>query len=280
MQEENTSSAGQTIKCKVCDSTMKSITNSHLKKHGMTCEEYKVMFPGAILGDFSRFDSWRNSGKNAEHLRNNNREIYSDPEIIQRMNDNKRESMKTERYRKNLSIAMKKYAQTDEGKKRLSEKPVTARMKLSNFQRWVEKFGLEEATKKQLDWQSKNILPSKSRNTKCELQVADLLSTAGISFIKQLHVPRYYCDFYLPQHKLIIEVNGDYWHANPNKFSENDVIGGKKLLAREIWANDHKKIESLKSMGYNVLVLWESDVKNMTAQQLSEDIVRHCEKSQ
>jgi len=280
MQEETTSSAGQTMKCMVCDSPMKSITNSHLKKHGMSCEEYKTMFPNAILGDFSRFDSWRNSDENRKHLRSNNEKVYSNLDIVKKMNDNKKAATNSEQYRRNLSLAMKKYSQTEEGRKRLSEKPVTARMKLSNFQRWVENFGIEEAVKKQLDWQSKNVLPSKSRDTKCELIVANLLSTVGIAFVKQLHVPRYYCDFYLPRHNLIIEVNGDYWHANPSKFSENDVIGGKKLLAREIWANDSKKVESLKSMGYNVLVLWESNLKNMTAQKLSEDIVRHCEKSQ
>ncbi len=259
---------------------MKSITNSHLRKHGMTCKEYKAMFPDANLGDFSRFSSWRNSSENADLLRKNNKAVYSNPELVKKMKDSLRKVVKTDHYREKISIALKAYAQTPLGKKRLSEKPITARMRLSNFQRWVEKFGIEEATKRQLDWQSKNIMPSKSKDTKCELQVANMLSTVGISFIKQLQVPRYYCDFYLPQYNLIIEVNGDYWHANPNKFSENDLIGGKKLLAREIWDNDFKRIESLKSMGYNVLVLWESDVKNMTAQKLSEDIVRHCEKSQ
>ena len=259
---------------------MKSITNSHLKKHDMTCEQYKAMFPDASLGDFSRFDSWRNSEENKKHLRNNNEKVYSNLDIVKKMNDNKKAAMNTEQYKKKLSAAMKKYAQTEEGKNRLSNKPVTARMKLSNFQRWVENFGIEEAIKKQLDWQFKNVLPSKSRDTKCELIVADMLAAANITFVRQLHVPRYYCDFYLPYYNLIIEVNGDYWHANPVKFSENDLIGGKKLLAREIWANDSKKIDSLKAMGYNVLVLWESNLKNITAQKLSEDIVRHCEKSQ
>ncbi len=40
--------------------------------------------------------------------------------------------------------------------------------------------------------------------------------------------------------KLIIEVQGDMWHANPLFYKENDLIMGK-LLAKDIWAKDERK---------------------------------------
>lgn len=59
--------------------------------------------------------------------------------------------------------------------------------------------------------------------------------------------------------KKIIEFYGDYWHANPNKFKETDLI--KKNTAKKIWDHDHKKVKSLQDSGYKVLVVWESDYK-------------------
>jgi len=280
MQEESTTSAGQLVQCKVCNIFMKSITNSHLKKHGMTCGDYKEKFPESSMGDFSRFDKWRQSEENKVHMKKQNELIFSTPEIREKRKNNLSAIMATEDYRKNLSDSMKEYAKTPAGKQRFSNKPVTNRMKMSNFQRWVNDFGMDEAIKRQLDWQSKNVLPSNSRDTKPELLVAEMLRCMSIRFIRQFSLPRIYCDFYLPDYNLIIEVDGDYWHANPSNFSANDLIGSKKIKAQHIWELDTIKSEKIKAHGYNLMRIWSSSLKNMTAQQLVEDIVRHCEKSQ
>lgn len=280
MQEESSSSAGQLVQCKVCSRSMKSITNSHLKQHGMSCDDYRRTFPDSSMGDFSRFDAWRSSEENKLNMQRANKLVYSNLETRKKRKKNLEAVMKTDIYKESLSQSMKKYAQTDAGKRHHSSKPVTARMKMSNFQRWKEDFGLDEAVKRQLEWQAKNVLPSSSRNTKPELQLAELLRLADIKFIGQLSLPRFYCDFYLPEYNLIVEVDGDYWHANPDRFSPDDVIGPKKTLARHIWANDLRREERIKSLGYRVMRIWASSLKTKTAQQLVEDIVRHCEKSQ
>lgn len=280
MQEENTSSAEQLVQCMVCNNFMKSVTNSHLKKHGITCKEYKEKFPCSSMGNFSRFDSWRKSEENTVHMRNQNKRIFSTEEIREKRKEKSLAAMKTESYKKKLSESMKRYAQTPEGSYRLANKPVTSRMKMSNFQRWVEQFGVDEAIKRQLDWQSKNKIPSKSRDTKPELIVTEMLTLSGIRFIKQFSLPRIYCDFYLPDYNLIIEVDGDYWHANPDRFSSDDLIGSKKMKASQIWESDKKKSEKIIAFGYKLLRIWSSSLKNMTSQMLVEDIVRHCEKFQ
>ncbi|WAB25259.1 HNH nuclease [Lysinibacillus phage vB_LfM_LysYB2] len=38
-------------KCEICGTTMKWIQNTHLKKHGITQDEYRERFPGALLKD-------------------------------------------------------------------------------------------------------------------------------------------------------------------------------------------------------------------------------------
>ena len=66
-------------------------------------------------------------------------------------------------------------------------------------------------------------------------------------------------DIYLPEQKLGIEFNGDYWHMNPNIYNENDVNPSNKMTAKQIWKRDHKKIDLAKTNGITLVVIWESE---------------------
>ena len=63
--------------------------------------------------------------------------------------------------------------------------------------------------------------------------------------------------------KICIEINGDFYHANPSLYQKDDLIkirgsnGG--ILASTIWSNDQKKREVLQSKGYEVYYIWEQD---------------------
>lgn len=75
---------------------------------------------------------------------------------------------------------------------------------------------------------------------------------------------RLYCyDFVIPELKICVEFNGDIFHANPKLYAENDFIKypppGK--FAKQIWEEDHIKLEELKKKGYSVYVVWESEYK-------------------
>lgn len=70
----------------------------------------------------------------------------------------------------------------------------------------------------------------------------------------------YSVDFFLDGK--IIEVNGDFWHANPSKYIAESILsfpGGKKT-AREIWEKDARRSKDLAATGYVMLVLWETDI--------------------
>lgn len=75
--------------------------------------------------------------------------------------------------------------------------------------------------------------------------------------------------------KKIIEFFGDYWHANPNKYSENDTIRrldeGSFITAKEIWTRDAIRLDLLKAHGFDVSVIWETDYKKNP-----EDITKQC----
>lgn len=70
----------------------------------------------------------------------------------------------------------------------------------------------------------------------------------------------YFYDYIDHNLKKCIEFNGDYWHCNPNSYNENDKAY-RNFLAKDIWKKDEIKISFLKNLGYNVLIIWESEYK-------------------
>ena len=64
--------------------------------------------------------------------------------------------------------------------------------------------------------------------------------------------------------KVVVEINGDFWHANPNIYEAEDKLphlGGQKY-AKDIWERDHKRRKLLEQLGYRVITIWESDWKD------------------
>lgn len=62
--------------------------------------------------------------------------------------------------------------------------------------------------------------------------------------------------------KKVIEFFGDYWHGNPDLYSEDYKIRGKADDAQELWGLDKFRIENIINSSYEVLVIWEKDYKD------------------
>lgn len=69
-------------------------------------------------------------------------------------------------------------------------------------------------------------------------------------------------DIYIPSQRKIIECFGDYWHMNPTKYDPTFYNKSMKLTAQEIWDRDAQRLDHLRSYGYTVEVIWESDWKH------------------
>lgn len=67
------------------------------------------------------------------------------------------------------------------------------------------------------------------------------------------------CDIYIPELNLIIEFNGDYWHCNPIKYDKDYFHQVKNMTVQQLWEYDKNKIDLIKSKGYNLEVIWETD---------------------
>lgn len=293
-EEENNTSAeylnSELIKCELCDKKFKSITNTHLKnKHKITTDEYKLMFPNSkMISDshFDKFAKWIYSNDNKTHCRKMN-EISRHS---QKRKDAVKKVVQSDEYRKNHSKLMKdvlnvhpEYRDTVRGicgdKHHHYGK--------SNWQRWFEKYGKEEADTRLQNWKLKNKIPGGSKNTKIELKVKDILESNGINYIHQYDkIKLYFVDFYLPDFNLVFEVDGDYWHANPNKYNSNELIkypGNRVVTAQSVWDKDNIRLDEIKKCGYNVCRIFGSDITEENVlkliQNFGKDIVRTYEKS-
>ena len=71
-------------------------------------------------------------------------------------------------------------------------------------------------------------------------------------------------DILIKDKKIVIEINGDRWHANPKMYKPNDLIGiwGGPTKAKDIWKKDDNRQKHIESFGYNVCNIWEYDIKH------------------
>lgn len=95
---------------------------------------------------------------------------------------------------------------------------------------------------------------------------------------KRTYSPR--ADICIESKKIVIEYNGDMWHANPTIYKKNDIIqvwGGPKT-AKEIWKKDKVKKNHIESFGYKVIYVWEKDFKN-NKQKALEDLLNEISKN-
>jgi len=78
-------------------------------------------------------------------------------------------------------------------------------------------------------------------------------------YLKLPNGKTYKPDAYDPTTNTVYEFNGDYWHGNPNKFKSSDINARNKKTFGELYINTIKKEAELKSFGYNVISIWESE---------------------
>jgi len=281
-QEEITMSAGQKYKCLICGKQFKAITNSHLKRHGLTTIQYREQFPEASFGNFDRFEKWRQSDENKEHWTNQSRKNAKDSELQKRRIRNIKRAWKDPELLKNHSEITKSFIFKNKEKfPQLFESNVTEIMKMSNYARWEMKYGKEEADKRLNAWMKANKLQRfKSKDTHGELLFEEHIQELGFKYEKQFHCAPYYPDFYLADFNLLVEIDGDYWHANPDRFMPDDIVGKKGKSAKEIWKCDAKKNAVYAEKGFSVLRIWESELFEKSTQDIFEDIVRASSKDE
>ena len=138
----------------------------------------------------------------------------------------------------------------------------TKRKQSAKVQKWLSEH--PEFREQASERRSKQKFPFK--DSKIELQTQKILSDAGIDFEK--HTPikigrSYHQADILIRPNRIIEVNGPYHHADPRKYSPESTITlhNKKITAKEIWDKEEVMLNKLMEIDYEILVVWDYDLK-------------------
>lgn len=116
-----------------------------------------------------------------------------------------------------------------------------------------------------------------SRLTKPHIKIREFLQLDSLGFRSERAVAGFIVDEIHFEKRLIIEINGDYIHANPKSFQPDDLIRirGKSYTARAKWESDALKLQKLKAAGYNVVVIWESDELLKKKEELDFHLTEH-----
>lgn len=115
-----------------------------------------------------------------------------------------------------------------------------------------------------------NTFHQKSKISRLNKSLYAILEELGVVYSKEF--PLHYIDntgknrwkFYDTKvGSLLIEINGDYWHANPMKYKADHVFVFPKstVSACELWEADRFKQDLAIHNGYNFLCIWETEIK-------------------
>jgi hypothetical protein len=115
---------------------------------------------------------------------------------------------------------------------------------------------------------SRSLNPNKKfiRFSSIHKKVCNLLDEMGINYEIEFYLKgeNKRCFYDIKIGNLLIEVNGNYWHANPVLYRAKDLLSfhGNIFTAEDIWKIDKEKEELAVKNDYNVLYLWETDINN------------------
>ena len=105
----------------------------------------------------------------------------------------------------------------------------------------------------------------KHKDTQPEKIIRSLIHQMGYRF--RLHQPELpgKPDIVLPKYRKIILVNGCFWHGHKNCSraklpKSNNIFWLKKIEGNK--NRDKNNIAALKNLGWDVLVIWQCEIKN------------------
>lgn len=130
----------------------------------------------------------------------------------------------------------------------------------------------DHLTKKQRSWNMGRI---HSKHTKPELIIRSLLHRSGFRFrINYSKLPGS-PDIVLPKYKTAIFVHGCFWHRHPNCSKATNPKTNIEHWQEKFYKNVSRDIEikkKIQKLGWNIIVVWECEIKNDPISVLNEII--------
>jgi G:T-mismatch repair DNA endonuclease (very short patch repair protein) len=102
------------------------------------------------------------------------------------------------------------------------------------------------------------------RISDAENEIVNFLKQNNINVKQQFIIDgsTYMYDICVPEKNIIIEYNGDYWHANPKYYDKQYFNKSSELIAEDIWKRDKLKQQHATNNNFSVIVIWEDEYSN------------------
>lgn len=127
---------------------------------------------------------------------------------------------------------------------------------------------------------SMNMSHIRSINSKPEEKVRKYLFSKGFRYRKNVKLLPGCPDIVLPKYKTIVFVNGCFWHKHDcGRFVwplSNEEYWRKKIN-RNV-DRDKKNVEDLKRQGWNVIIVWECQLKNNSIDNTMTELIKEITK--
>lgn len=97
-----------------------------------------------------------------------------------------------------------------------------------------------------------------NEGTHPEWLIEQELFSAGVDYERQVQIGPYIADFVVSAggKGVIVEVLGDYWHVNPERYFETKYASRRD----KAWKKERRRIHYLRNKGYEIYGIWESDI--------------------
>lgn len=170
--------------------------------------------------------------------------------------------------KRHTETSIKKISQSRKGKAKGNQNsmsnPIWKQKAIKNLKNKWNSGDLEHVRKKMSEHMKNSIKNGKIKSvnlSKKETEIFQFIKKMKLFVVQSFRVDTKICDIYLPEFNLILEYFGDYWHCNPNKYNFDYFNKKKNMTAEQIWDYDRMKVDLIKSYGYNLEIIWESDLK-------------------
>ena len=114
--------------------------------------------------------------------------------------------------------------------------------------------------------------------SQAEKEISNILEEFNIRYVKQATIAdKYSCDLLLPDHNIVIEHYGTYWHCDPRKYEQGYFNQKKNKTAQQIWEYDKIRENRIIENGYKLIIIWEEDFKCLNILQKKEAVYEAIE---
>lgn len=277
------------VKCAICDYYAHDLTPHITRHHKMSIVEYQRLYCGEVNSEKMRNQKaaaiaadknpgFQHGGKFSPF--STKFVGYTDESAEDKINSLKEHCVEVKKQRSTNPLTLEYYT-TKGMSEREAEAALQERQATMSLARCIDRFGEEDGRAKMAARNAKWLatLDSKSPEEKLRINRAKKYGGGAASKISLTMFAQFAQDgdfwnrnelkisaegrvFKLDfcRGNKVIEFNGDFWHANPDKFPA-DKIMFKGFTAEELWMRDAYRASIIEQLGYEILVIWESEFK-------------------